>query len=63
MIFCQCGCAEFIFTYIICNPVFEINKPTPFFLICLAKELQHIIFCAHAHAHAHACSPSYTDEE
>jgi len=26
---------------------------------CLAKEMQHVIF----HAHAHACSPSYTSEE
>jgi len=26
------------------------------FLICLAKEMQHIIF----YAHVHACSPSYT---
>jgi len=30
-----------------------------FFLICLAKETQHIIFFAHVYA----CSPSYTDEE
>jgi len=29
------------------------------FLICLAKEMQHIIF----YIHVHACSPSYTDEE
>jgi len=29
------------------------------FLICLAKEMQHIIF----YAQVHACSPSYTDEE
>jgi len=29
------------------------------FLICLAKEMQHIIF----YAAVHACSPSYTDEE
>jgi len=29
------------------------------YLICLAEEMQHIIF----YAHVHACSPSYTDEE
>jgi len=29
------------------------------FLICVAKEIQCIIF----YAHVHACSPSYTDEK
>jgi len=31
----------------------------PFFKICLAKKMQHIIL----YAHVHACSPSYTNEE
>jgi len=45
--------------HLLCQTNFKKGPTHVFFLICLAKEMQHIIF----YAHVHVCSFSYTDEE